>query len=405
MSETIEGLGRKKDPVKLKPGVDITTLKLSPEEGFLVSRISPGDTLESLLAVCGIPEPKAVVLLRGLIERGVVVGPSEVAGAGGMEAHDFDRAALAEATDLPEEIKKELLYREDMAGKWHHYEVLGLRPTATKDEIQKAYFALVRRLHPDRFYGKEMGSFAERLDRVVQRIRDAYETLSNAQRRAEYDRKTEFPLTFEELEALEEAQEKKLRDERRKVERRERLRKRAPLGERKRKATQFANEARKAASKEDWRQAANLYRLALTYDPGNEAMEALLEEADALSASTRAEDLLDRARSAEALGNLQEAEELLREAVKADPAGSNTLLTLVRFLLARGAKPDTVLGMAQKVTYLDRHSVEGWTLYGRVLVQLGEKSKAKKAFEQAVDLDETADEAKEALKKLRWTLF
>ncbi len=151
--------------------------------------------------------------------------------------------------------------------------------------------------------------------------------------------------------------------------------------------------------------AAGLYRLALAYDPNNEAIEALLEEADALAASAKAEELLSRARSAEALGNLDEAERYFREAVEADPANARTLLLLLRFLLARGTKADSVVDMARKVTYLDRHSVEGWTLYGQLLLECGERAKAKKAFEQAVDLDETADEAKEALKKLRWTLF
>lgn len=56
-----------------------------------------------------------------------------------------------------------------------YYEILGLEPSASKIEIKKAYFKLVRKYPPDRYETEFMN------------IREAYETLSNEKTRKEYD--------------------------------------------------------------------------------------------------------------------------------------------------------------------------------------------------------------------------
>jgi hypothetical protein len=59
-----------------------------------------------------------------------------------------------------------------------YYELLGVQPTASASEIRAAYRALAKVMHPDA--GGTAGTF--RL------LREAYETLSDPERRADYDR-------------------------------------------------------------------------------------------------------------------------------------------------------------------------------------------------------------------------
>ena len=61
------------------------------------------------------------------------------------------------------------------------YSVLGLASTATKEEIKKAYRSLSLKFHPDKTGGN--------LDAITkfQKISEAYETLGDEQRKAEYD--------------------------------------------------------------------------------------------------------------------------------------------------------------------------------------------------------------------------
>lgn len=60
------------------------------------------------------------------------------------------------------------------------YQILGIAPTATGDEIKKAYRALAMRHHPDR----NAHASAETRFNAIQ---SAYELLSDPKRRAEYN--------------------------------------------------------------------------------------------------------------------------------------------------------------------------------------------------------------------------
>src|SRR5579875_2902225 len=67
------------------------------------------------------------------------------------------------------------------AGKRDYYEVLGVSRHASEEEIKKAFSRLAKQYHPDA--NKEPGAEARFIE-----INEAYEVLSDPQKRAAYDR-------------------------------------------------------------------------------------------------------------------------------------------------------------------------------------------------------------------------
>ncbi|MDR2853233.1 MAG: molecular chaperone DnaJ [Burkholderiaceae bacterium] len=64
-----------------------------------------------------------------------------------------------------------------------YYEVLGVSRTASEEEIKKAYRKLAMKYHPDRNHGDG----AKAAEAKFKEIKEAYEMLSDAQKRAAYD--------------------------------------------------------------------------------------------------------------------------------------------------------------------------------------------------------------------------
>lgn len=92
-----------------------------------------------------------------------------------------------EDIDLDEERRR---YVDDMFARLAgltHYEALALPPSADRKEIKRAYFHLVGIVHPDRYFGKKLGSYKPKLEAVFTRVTLAYETLYDRDKRKAYD--------------------------------------------------------------------------------------------------------------------------------------------------------------------------------------------------------------------------
>src|SRR5699024_2644075 len=73
------------------------------------------------------------------------------------------------------------IYDWAMAEKRDYYEVLGISRTADETEIKRAYRKLARKYHPD--VNKD-----DNAEEQFKEVNEAYEVLSDTERRAAYDR-------------------------------------------------------------------------------------------------------------------------------------------------------------------------------------------------------------------------
>lgn len=106
---------------------------------------------------------------------------SQLRHASGGQRRGLDESQLGKR--LVKRVQK--VYR--MLSEVDHYQLLGVEPKATAEQITSAYFDLSLEFHPDRFYLLRSGDSKEKIYAIYRRIGEAYRTLSDPGTRAEYD--------------------------------------------------------------------------------------------------------------------------------------------------------------------------------------------------------------------------
>ncbi len=170
-------------------GKSSSALRLSPVDGFVLSRIDGKVSAGELAALTGLGEAQVNASLQKLVAEQVVAfadelpaperlttprpdGPPAGApppaaagndGAGGeVVLHQAIRTAMEQ---LPKDTPE----------------------LADKKVIKRSYFELAALFHPDRYFRKRLGSFKQRMETIFGKVTQAYDTLSSRERRAEYD--------------------------------------------------------------------------------------------------------------------------------------------------------------------------------------------------------------------------
>ena len=201
---------------RLVEGIDLRELPIGPAEAFVLSRVD-GTTNESEIADEAGIEPAAVAAtLEELARLGAIwfdepvrseslrppraaqrvsgsmrIGPIIEASSSSKPHHPA--AALYDPRELDEDVEIELERRRVILEAFYrldsvtHYEVLRVDPAADKRAIKNAYYQVVNIFHPDRYFGKKLGSFKPKLERVFARLTEAHDALTRPGPRAEYD--------------------------------------------------------------------------------------------------------------------------------------------------------------------------------------------------------------------------
>src|SRR5690606_31848558 len=86
-------------------------------------------------------------------------------------------AAMAEEVDLSDEDKQRVLaVRRRLRGA-DHYQVLGVGRDADRRLVKRAYFSISKEFHPDRHFGRTLGSFGGYMAQIFEAATEAFNTL------------------------------------------------------------------------------------------------------------------------------------------------------------------------------------------------------------------------------------
>jgi tetratricopeptide (TPR) repeat protein len=402
---------------QLAPGWAPEDIVLTPAEGFLISRIDGRTPWAMLRQIGGLSPEQVDDYLDRWIEAGAIrFIETNIVSPRGQEKLDIE-AAIDASLDISEDFQRRILEYETGLDRSYH-ELLGVERGADTQAVKRAYFALSKQFHPDRYFRKNMGTYAERLGRVFRRMVEAYEMLSDPTTRAELERSMEAappPKQAGTSHQTETGRSERIGAEPKppggyrtptRMENLERLRGRFKIpkklvAERQLKARQLFQAAQVSAHQESWLEAAASVRLAIAFDPWNVEYKDGFARIQMNVHGLRAKDLLEQAKNA---GSQKEALRMLEEAVGYRPMDPQLNARAARLSLELG-ELDHAREYAETVCEIEPDEASHHAILCRVLRRLGRVQEAREALERAASLDANNSEVKVERLKLRGQTF
>ena len=402
-----EDLGR---TPRISAGCDPTSLRLSASEGYLLSRIDGHTPWRLLREIGGLTGDEVDMcietwLANGIVEMGASERKPRVAekrkeAPSPVVPGQVDDSDIDDSLDIDVETQRRILDMESRLS-CGYADILGVTPDADGKAIKKAYRAISRDFHPDRYFRKQIGDFKPRLETIFKKVLEAYELLSDPATRSEVQKAMAVAASTGVGAAATQAAQPD-----RPLSPIERLRQRMPfkipealLNERKSRAKSFYDSARTWAENGHHLEAASSIRLAIAFDPHEQLYKTTFAEIQVGISDTRIDELLKDAKNwkgtAEWTSGLKHCEEVLLHRPH-DPELNETA--------ARCALGLRDFDEARE--YADRaieHSPDVGR-YHRTLAEVlggsGDRGHAIRELELALELDSGDDEARKLLE--RW---
>lgn len=206
----------------------IRDLPLTPRQGFMLTRLLDGMTVNEFASACNQPEDYVHRALLTFVFLGVAhltstpAGPAVNRAAGPPPARPVPIPAApppaarppasappvspaspvsrpasrsadssrSTAGPVSAELLDEINDLSIIARKGDHYAILDVDPHAETEEIKKRFVEMTRKFHPDKFQQYNDPGLQAKIDGIYARIAEAYETLHDPRRRTEYNERS-----------------------------------------------------------------------------------------------------------------------------------------------------------------------------------------------------------------------
>ena len=236
--DEIPGLGPRTGRPRPNTAIDWANQKLTPTEGFVLSRVDGRMSYDEICMVSGLSRDETLRILRDLKQARLILGPGEVAvGASrasaavpsrspatarpaaacagstdearsqaaqpaASRAGEKDRRTpvgplerlddgspvapgdLVEWPDAPSELKARIVRLHRRLRQLSAWDLLGVGKDADASTVRRAFGAASKELHPDRYFGKNLGSFRAKLGAIFARLSEAMQEVEKARKSA-----------------------------------------------------------------------------------------------------------------------------------------------------------------------------------------------------------------------------
>jgi curved DNA-binding protein CbpA len=401
---------------KVVTGVDLNTVGLSAEEGYLFSRVDGALSLDQIVKSSGMETKSAVSVLRSLKQKGIISWPEKNVEATANKTINkdksnqpwddmvFDPFDLAEEVDLDENSKRKILYYFKEMKNLTYYQLLSVPRNSVIKEIKRAYFKISREFHPDSYFRKNLGGYKHKIETIFKHISKAYEVLEDSAQRSEYDASlpAEEPKNVGSKSVKIPVLEKEKLDKRRR-ERMKRMLKGSPILKSKKKAQQHFQDALNYQSSGETARAANCIKLALALDPNNQEFKKLAEQVEPKAAEIRAEKDFKQGQIEESMGRQEDALAYYLRAIDANSNDAASLHKAANILLEMKRDLHKAVSYCRQALALEPDNVKCLLTLSDIYQALGMHKNAVRELMKYVDnnpFDEIAVDKLKELKKM-----
>ena len=179
------------------PARDLQRLKLTKAEALIMARAEEGERLSAVLAASPAMRVEraraaAALLAGGIRGAGASAGASASASAAQSVFDTIPPAQGLRPKKAPETLAATASVRyykqmHDILIGADHYKTLDVEPTATVEEVRRAYYTLAKEIHPDRFLSAPMDVLHQDMEELFTQVLEAYNTLVNPDSRSRYE--------------------------------------------------------------------------------------------------------------------------------------------------------------------------------------------------------------------------
>jgi curved DNA-binding protein CbpA len=291
--------------------------------------------------------------------------------------------------DLDVEIQRKVLeFRTGLDRPYH--EILGVAVDADVKAVKKAYFGLSKQFHPDRYFRRNLGPFAELLESCFKKLLEAYELLSDPATRAEVQRECAASAS-QQASAMNLAARRRL----------SRLGRNLKVFEdRKRKAKTFFESGMSAFNQERWLEAAGSVRLAIAFDPANQAYKEAFSDVQRKAHEERAKTLIKQGEGALEMRDYKEAAGYFEEALQYRPFDPELNFRAARLQWQAAGDMKKAKEFAAAACEIDPTNAGHRRTLGQIFKAAGLNANARRELQAALRLDPKDAEANAELKSL-----
>ena len=180
--------------VSLAAGINSST-EVTVQEGFIMSRLDGHSTVKEICVSSGLGLEATMQIMASLRDKGLImlggespepVRPVTPALHSPLDDVSEDLVPAGEDFPIKKKLRAHIRSHYSRLDEMNFFELLCVEPTKDLRFIRRAFLERTKEFHPDRYFGRDIGPYAEMVREVFKHVVRAYRFLEDVAQREAY---------------------------------------------------------------------------------------------------------------------------------------------------------------------------------------------------------------------------